>query len=266
VDAAGDERAGAPIERRREGAVLQITLNRPDRLNALTRPLLAALGDALSEAEAPQVRAVVLTGAGRAFCVGQDLGELVGAGPREVGRLLREHYAPLIMRLQALEKPVLAAINGPAAGAGMSLALACDVRVAAESAAFVPAFLGVGLVPDAGASHALARLLGGPRALEWMVSGRRLDAGQARSWGLVSEVIADDAFPEVAAERARELAAMPTRAVALAKRLFRAAALGDLQDQLELEAELQEEAAGTADFAEGARAFLEKRDPRFTGS
>jgi 2-(1,2-epoxy-1,2-dihydrophenyl)acetyl-CoA isomerase len=249
----------------REGAVLRITLDRPERLNALTRPVLEALRAALAEAEDPEVRAVVITGAGRAFCVGQDLGEIADAPAAEVGRLLREGYEPVVRAIRGLEKPVLAALNGPAAGAGLSLCLACDVRVASEAAFLVPAFMGVGLVPDAGATHALARLLGAPRALEWLISGRQLSAAEAEAWGLVGEVVPEDRFAAVVDERARALAALPTRAVALTKRLLDAAPTATLEDQLGLESRLQEEAAGSADFAEGARAFLEKRPPRFLG-
>jgi len=253
------------VERARDGAVLRITLNRPERLNALTRQLLGELREALGEAESPEVRAVVLTGAGRGFCVGQDVGEIADATPPEVGELLRQGYEPVVRAIRGLAKPVLAAVNGPAAGAGLSLCLACDVRVASDAAALLPAFMRVGLVPDAGGTHALARLLGAPRALEWLISGRQLSAAEAVAWGLVSEVVPEERFREVVDQRARELATLPTRALALTKRLLDAAPVATLDDQLDLEARLQEEAAGGADFAEGVRAFLEKRPPRFSG-
>jgi 2-(1,2-epoxy-1,2-dihydrophenyl)acetyl-CoA isomerase len=210
------------------------------------------------------VRAVVLTGGGRGFCVGQDLAEL-SEGDRDVATLLRERWNRHVVGLRGLEKPVLAAVNGAAAGAGLSLACACDLRIAADSAAFVPAFVTVGLVPDTGGSWLVPRLLGYARAFEWMSSGRRIDAAEALGWGLVSEVVPADEVLARTQERAGALAALPTRAIAMTKRLFERAAASRLEDQLELEAQLQVAATRTADFAEGVAAFLEKRDPRFTG-
>jgi 2-(1,2-epoxy-1,2-dihydrophenyl)acetyl-CoA isomerase len=210
------------------------------------------------------VRAVVLTGAGRGFCVGQDLSEL-GAGERDVAALLRERWNRHVLGLRGLEKPVLAAVNGAAAGAGLSLACACDVRLAADSAAFVPAFVNVGLVPDTGGSWLVPRLLGHARAFEWMCSGRKVGAEEAFEWGLVSQVVEADALLARTQEHAAELAALPTKAIAMTKRLFERAASSRLDDQLELEAQLQLAATRTEDFAEGVAAFLEKREPRFSG-
>jgi 2-(1,2-epoxy-1,2-dihydrophenyl)acetyl-CoA isomerase len=164
-----------------------------------------------------------------------------------------------------LEKPVLAAVNGPAAGAGLSFACACDLRLAAESATFVPAFINIGLVPDMGGTFFVTRLLGPARAFEWMTSGRRLSAQEALDWGLVSEVVPDDHLAERAAEWAGELAAMPTRGVALSKRLFDNAPHAILEEQLEMEAQLQASATRTDDFREGVDAFLQKREPDFKG-
>jgi 2-(1,2-epoxy-1,2-dihydrophenyl)acetyl-CoA isomerase len=254
----------AEVETTSDGSVLTITLNRPDKLNAFDAATHEAFRAALKAAAPPEVRAVVLTGAGRGFCVGQDLSEL-GAGERDVAALLRERWNRHVLGLRALEKPVLAAVNGAAAGAGLSLACACDVRLAADSAAFVPAFVNVGLVPDTGGSWLVPRLLGYARAFEWMCSGRKVGAEEALEWGLVSRVVEADALLARTQERAAELAALPTKAIAMTKRLFERAASSRLDDQLELEAQLQLAATRTEDFAEGVAAFLEKRDPRFSG-
>jgi 2-(1,2-epoxy-1,2-dihydrophenyl)acetyl-CoA isomerase len=252
------------VETSREGAVLTITLNRPDKLNAFDTATHEAFAAALKEARPAEVRAVVLTGAGRGFCVGQDLGELRD-GERDVAGLLRERWNRHVVALRELEKPVLAAVNGAAAGAGLALACACDIRLASQSASFVPAFVNVGLVPDTGGSYFIPHLLGPARAFEWMTSGRKLPAAEALEWGLVAEVVEDDRLLPRTHERAVELAAMPTRGIAMTKRLFDRAAGVRLEEQLELEAQLQAAATGTDDFAEGVAAFLEKREPRFSG-
>jgi 2-(1,2-epoxy-1,2-dihydrophenyl)acetyl-CoA isomerase len=249
----------------RDGAVLTLTLNRPDVFNAFNADLHAALAEGLAAAAAPDVRAVVITGAGRGFCAGQDLREFQES-PGDIRERLEETYHPNIRAIRALEKPVLAAVNGPAAGAGLSLAAACDVRIASEAASFVPGFVGIGLVPDSGGTWFLHRLLGFARAFEWMTSNRRLTAAEALEWGLVSEVVPADDFPARIAEIAAWWAALPTRAVAGTKRLFEHAHDASLEEQLALEARLQHEATGTADFAEGVAAFLEKRPPLFRGT
>jgi 2-(1,2-epoxy-1,2-dihydrophenyl)acetyl-CoA isomerase len=254
----------AEVETRKDEGVLTITLNRPEVLNAFDSAMHAAFRPALEEAAAQDVRAVVLTGAGRGFCVGQDLKEFREA-TGDIGERLRTAYNPNFLRLRDLEKPVIAAVNGPAAGAGLSLACACDVRLAAESATFVPAFVNLGLVPDTGGTYFVERLLGYSRAFEWLCSGRPLSAGDAHAWGLVAEVVSDGRLADRAAELAATLAALPTRAIGLTKRLLEHAALASLTDQLELEAELQAQAAASEDFREGVAAFLEKREPRFSG-
>jgi 2-(1,2-epoxy-1,2-dihydrophenyl)acetyl-CoA isomerase len=219
---------------------------------------------ALTEARAADVRAVVLTGAGRGFCVGQDLNEFKDdAG--DIAERLRTTFNPNVLALRSLEKPVIAAVNGAAAGAGLALACACDLRLAASSATFVPAFINVGLVPDTGASYFVGRLLGYARAFEWLCSGRRLSAADAHAWGLVAEVVEDGRLQTRAGEVAGVLAALPTRAIGMTKRLLERAPLSTLEEQLELEAQLQAAAAMSEDFAEGVAAFLEKRDPRFSG-
>jgi 2-(1,2-epoxy-1,2-dihydrophenyl)acetyl-CoA isomerase len=254
----------AEVETTREGGVLTITLNRPDVLNAFNAELHRAFAAALKEARADDVRAVVVTGAGRGFCVGQDLNEFREIAG-DIAERLRGGYHPNILAIRALEKPVIAAVNGPAAGAGLSLACACDVRVASDGATFVPAFINIGLVPDSGSTYFVRRLLGTARAFEWMTSGRRLTAAEAHAWGLVSEVVEAEGLHARASGLAGELAAMPTRGIALTKRLFDHADNATLEEQLEWEAELQAAATRTHDFAEGVAAFLEKREPRFEG-
>jgi 2-(1,2-epoxy-1,2-dihydrophenyl)acetyl-CoA isomerase len=255
----------AEVEVTHDGGVLTITLNRPDVLNALNRAVHQGLQQALQRAkDDPAVRAVVITGAGRGFCVGQDLQEFAG-GAGDVAQNLRDNYHPNVLAIRSLEKPVIAAVNGAAAGAGMSLALACDVRIAARSASFVPAFVKIGLVPDSGGTWLVRRLLGAARAFEWLTTGRRLPADEAREWGLVSEVVDDEEFAGRTHEVAALFAAMPTRAVWETKRLLDAAETSTFPEQLELEATTQAELTRTPDFAEGVAAFLEKREAQFTG-
>ena len=249
----------------RDGAVLTITLNRPDVFNAFNRALHVALRSALEEAADPAVRAVVITGAGRGFSAGQDLREFSEL-QESLGDALEATYHQNIRLIRSLAKPVIAAVNGPVAGAGLSLASACDVRVASSAAVFVPGFAGIGLVPDSGGTWFLNRLLGFARAFEWMSSNRRLDADEALAWGLVSEVIPADGFEARVAEIAATWAAMPTLAVGMTKQLFEHATTASLEEQLALEGELQQASVGTADFAEGVGAFLEKRPPSFTGA
>jgi 2-(1,2-epoxy-1,2-dihydrophenyl)acetyl-CoA isomerase len=254
----------AEVETTRDGAVLTITLNRPDVLNALNGAVHEGLAAALKEARDPEIRAVVLTGAGRGFCVGQDLTEFREA-PGDIADRLRASYHPTVLALRALEKPVIAAVNGAAAGAGLSIACACDIRIASDAATFVPAFINIGLVPDSGGTYFIARLLGPARAFEWMSSGRRLTAAEAHAWGLVSEVVEADSLGARVRDLATQLAAMPTRGIGMTKRLFDRAGESTLEEQLELEAQLQSAATKTEDFREGVAAFLEKREPRFTG-
>ncbi len=253
----------AEVETSRDGSVLTITLNRPDVLNAFNVAMHKALAAALKEARDSEIRAVVITGAGRGFCVGQDLTEFTETP--DIAERLRASYHPNVLAIRALEKPVIAAVNGAAAGAGMSLACACDLRIASDAAVFVPAFVNIGLVPDSGGTFFVTRLLGYARAFEWLCSGRRLSAAEAQEWGIVSEVAVADGLATRAADLAAELAALPTGAIGMTKRLLDRAGGSNLEDQLEWEAQLQTAATQSEDFREGVAAFLEKRTPLFKG-
>lgn len=241
-----------------------LTLNRPERLNALTVEMADALLAALDEAEADrECRAVLLTGAGRGFCAGQDLTAIDGATPAAIGDLL-DRYNPLIRRLRALPLPVVCAVNGVAAGAGANLALACDIVMAGEGASFVQAFARIGLVPDCGGTWVLPRLVGMARARALALLAEPLPAATAVEWGLIWRAV-PDATLMAAHALAAQLAAGPAAGLALIKRALDAAPGNDLDTQLDLERDLQVEAAASPDHAEGLRAFLEKRPPRFGG-
>jgi 2-(1,2-epoxy-1,2-dihydrophenyl)acetyl-CoA isomerase len=248
----------------REGAVLTLTLNRPDALNALTSELrLGLLAAVKGAARDDGVRAVVLTGAGRGFCAGADLR---GRGSeRQLRRVLSAEYNPLIRAMRELPKPIVAGVNGVAAGAGMSLALACDLVVAAHDVRFVPAFHRIGLVPDSALARTLARGLGRHRAFEILMGERHLHAQEANELGLVAAVVPAEALAQTTHDVAERLANGPTRGIGLTKRLLNAAEDATLEETLTIEAALQELAGRTEDHAEGVTAFGEKRDPTFTG-
>jgi 2-(1,2-epoxy-1,2-dihydrophenyl)acetyl-CoA isomerase len=252
--------------REQDAGVLTLTLNRPDALNAFTvemkEALLAALKDAARDRA---VRVVLLTGAGRAFSAGQDLKERQGPGAADLGSELRQRYNPIVLAMRRLEKPIVGAVNGVAAGAGMSLALACDVILAAESARFVEAFGKVGLVPDSGSSWFLPRLVGYARAAELVLTADPIDAATAERIGLVNRVVPDDQLLPEARALAARLAASAPLAMALAKRALNRALDSTLEEALEYEAQLQAVAGRSADHREGVAAFVEKRKPEFSG-
>ena len=256
------------IDLGRSGPVARLTLNRPDRLNALTRVMLGELRAAVAAVAAdPGLRVLVITGAGRGFCAGQDLRDADAVtDPAAIAAVIRDGYNPLVQALVALPQPVIAMVNGIAAGAGCSLALAADLAVAGESASFAFAFGRIGLVPDAGCSFFLPRRVGAARALGLVLTGEPMPAAAAAAAGLIWRCCPDAELAGETDRLAQRLAALPPRALALAKRAMAQSAGNDLAGQLALEAELQSEAAGTADFREGVAAFLEKRPPRFTGS
>jgi 2-(1,2-epoxy-1,2-dihydrophenyl)acetyl-CoA isomerase len=245
------------------GGVTTITLNRPGVMNALNRGLRAELTEALRAGHAGRV--IVLTGAGRAFCSGQDLGDAQGLGAVDLEAVLRDEYVPMIRAITDAPVPVIAAVNGVAAGAGANLALACDLVIACESASFIQAFARIGLIPDAGGTSFLPRRVGFQRAMGAALLAEPVSARKAEDWGMIWEAVADDRFAEVVAARAAQLASGPTGAYAALKRALRGAFDQDLETQLALEAELQGACGASADFREGVAAFLEKRRPRFAG-
>jgi 2-(1,2-epoxy-1,2-dihydrophenyl)acetyl-CoA isomerase len=249
-----------------DGAVATIALDRPDALNALTIPVKVALLEAFrSIGEGRSIRAVILTGAGRAFCAGQDLAEREDPDAPPLDVELRERYNPIVRAIRTLDQPVIAAVNGVAAGAGASLAFACDLRIAAADARFVLAFGRIGLVPDSGATWFLPRLVGAARAAEIALVGDPIDADEALRIGLVNRVVPADSLVAEAQAMAERLAAGAPRANAMTKHSLQRSWSIDLDDALEGEARLQGEAGATADHAEGLAAFREKRPPRFTG-
>jgi 2-(1,2-epoxy-1,2-dihydrophenyl)acetyl-CoA isomerase len=254
----------------RRGAGAKVELNRPDRLNAWNAQFAADLNDAIREVTADSgVRAVLITGAGRAFSSGADLKESTeraGDAPPDVYTVLTERYHPLITGIRHMPKPVVAAVNGPAAGIGLSLALACDLVVAAESAFFQLAFVNIGLVPDGGSSLLVPSRVGFARAAELAMLGERLDARKALAWGLINRVWPDAEFGAESAKLLDRLAGGATRSYAGTKRQLNRWLYEQMNDQLEFEAQIQREMSGSADFAEGVRAFAEKRPARFTGA
>jgi 2-(1,2-epoxy-1,2-dihydrophenyl)acetyl-CoA isomerase len=251
----------------RRGAGAKLVLNRPERMNAWNAQFARDLLDAIQKAgDDPEIRALAITGAGRAFSSGADLKEGHQGGLTDVYSRLTEQYHPIITGLRTIPKPVLAAVNGPAAGIGLSLALACDLVVAKESAYFLLAFVNIGLVPDGGSSLFVPSRVGFTRAAEMAMLGERLDAPKALEWGLINRVWPDDEFAAQADALLDRLAAGATRSYAGTKRQLNRWVYEQMQGQLEFEAGIQQEMAASGDFAEGIAAFLDKRPPRFTGA
>jgi len=252
-----------------EDGVARVTLNRPDRLNSFTAAMHEELQAVLGSIETdPAVRAVLLTGAGRGFCAGQDLADRAvapGGEAVDLGASVEKYYAPLVRRLAGMEKPVVCAVNGVAAGAGANIALACDIVLAARSAKFIQSFANIGLIPDSGGTWVLPRLVGQARALGLGLTGEPLPAEKAEQWGLIWKCVDDEALAEESMKLARKFAAGPTRGLAATKKLIRGSLLQTLDDELVIEGQWMRELGYSEDYREGVNAFMEKRAPKFTG-
>jgi 2-(1,2-epoxy-1,2-dihydrophenyl)acetyl-CoA isomerase len=246
--------------------VLIIKLNRPDKFNSFNREMAFELHNALDNAENNEnIRAIVLTGTGKAFCAGQDLAEAIDPNGPGIAKIVDEHYNPIILRLRSIEKPIIAAVNGVAAGAGANIALACDIVTATFSASFIQAFSKIGLIPDSGGTFFLPRLIGFQKASALMMLGDKVAATEAQQMGMIYKVFSDETFMEDVLKLAETLSIMPTKAIGFTKRLLNESLTNDLNTQLHLEGNLQIEAANTSDYKEGVNAFLEKRKPEFKG-
>lgn len=249
-----------------KGSVGCITLNRPEKYNSFTRELALSMQEALKRCrDEESIRAILITGAGKAFCAGQDLGEVTQENPPSLTTILSEHLNPIIQLIREIEKPIVAAVNGVAAGAGANVALACDITVAAPKASFIQAFSKIGLIPDSGGTFFLPRLVGMQRAAAYMMLGDKVSAGEAARVGMIYQVLEDEDFDAAALALADRLAKMPTRGLGLTKRALNQAMTNDLDRQLAIEEQLQSSAGITHDYQEGVQAFLEKRTPEFKG-
>lgn len=250
------------------GGVMKITLNRPDVLNSFTLAMSRELRDALSAARADRtVRAVLITGAGRGFCAGQDLSDVPPSveGKLDLGAAVRQTYNPLIDLIRKIEKPVICAVNGVAAGAGANLAIACDIVIASEAASFIQSFSKIGLIPDSGGTFFLPRAVGMPMAAALMMTGEKITAQRAAEIGMIYKVVPADLLETESMNLALQLAAMPTKGLGFTKRALNASAGNNLHQQLDIEEEMQRQAGRTRDFEEGVAAFREKRKPEFSG-
>lgn len=246
--------------------VLIITLNRPDKFNSFNREMALELQNELDNTENNElVRSIVLTGTGKAFCAGQDLSEAIDPNGPGIEKIVREHYNPIILKIRKIEKPIIAAVNGVAAGAGANIALACDIVIAAQSSTFIQAFSKIGLVPDSGGTFFLPRLIGFQNASALMMLGDKVSATYAQSMGMIYKVFSDETFMDEVLKLADNLSKMPTKAIGYTKRLLNESMINNLQEQLIQEGSLQVEAANSFDYKEGVNAFLEKRKPEFKG-
>lgn len=250
-----------------ENGIATITLNRPDKLNSFNREMALLLQNILDDCAADaSIRCIVLTGAGKGFCAGQDLAEVVDPNGPGMQRILSEHYNPIIERIRNLQKPVVAAVNGVAAGAGANLAFACDVVVSISSASFIQAFSKIGLIPDSGGTYTLPRLIGFQRASALMMLGDKIGADEALKMGMLYKVFDESVFVDETNKMATTLAQMPTKALAFIKEALNASSTNNIKQQLALEDQLQQKAAATNDFKEGVEAFLAKRPPVYNGN
>ena len=246
--------------------VCTITLNRPEVFNSFNQKMAFALQDALKNAATnEEVRAIVITGEGKAFCAGQDLAEATAPNGPALQSMVKDHYNPIIELIRTIEKPIIAAVNGVAAGAGANIALACDITIAKNSASFIQAFSKIGLIPDSGGTFFLPRIIGSQKALALMMTGDKITAEEADRMNMIYKAVADETFQEIVTTFAENLAKMPTRGLGLTKKAVNASFTNDLTTQLALEEKLQTEAGQTYDFKEGVAAFLEKRKPEFKG-
>lgn len=254
------------IRKEMEGSVVKITLNRPDKFNSFNREMALQLQAALDEANNNSaIRAIYLTGEGKAFCAGQDLSEAMDKSGPGIERIVREHYNPIIIKIRNIEKPVVCAVNGVAAGAGANIALACDVVIAASSVAFIQAFSKIGLIPDSGGTFFLPRLIGFGKASALMMLGDKVSAADAEKMGMIYKTVNDEALHAEAFLIAKTLSEMPTKGIGLTKKLLNKSMSNSLDQQLKSEGDEQVLAAQTYDYNEGVNAFLEKRKPVFKG-
>ena len=254
------------ILRNSENGVCTLTLNRPAVFNSFNQTMAFQLQEALDACAIDEtVRVIVIKGEGKAFCAGQDLAEATDPEGPELKSIVREHYNPIILKIRELEKPVIAAVNGVAAGAGANIALACDITIAKKSASFIQAFSKIGLIPDSGGTFFLPRLIGMQKALALMMTGDKVSAEEAEKLNMIYKVVEDEVFEEEITKFATNLATMPTRGLGLTKKAVNLGLFNSLEDQLDVEERLQTEAGETDDFAEGVNAFLQKRAPIFKG-
>lgn len=255
----------APILFEMKDGIGFITLNRPDKLNSFNREMALMLQQTLDECRQPGIRAVYLTGAGKGFCAGQDLAEVTQPNAPGFNVIISEHYNPIVTRIRNLEKPVVAAVNGVAAGAGANIAFCCDIVVASSSASFIQAFSKIGLIPDSGGTHTLPRLIGWQKASALMMLGDKVTAEEAERLGMIYKVIPDEHFQAESMKMAATLAAMPTKGLAYTKKVLNMSINNSFEQQLQQEDVYQQRAAQTSDYSEGVNAFLEKRKPEFRG-